>query len=158
MEHWRVILEGVAANPDQRLWEIPLLTAPEQRQMLHEWNRTERNYPQNLCLHDLFEAQARRVPDAVALEFEGNRLTYRELDARAGQAVPVPSRGSAWDRMSRWGLARSVLLELFVGMLGILKACGAYVPLDPNYPRERIDFILEDAGATVLVTQRSLCP
>ena len=95
LEHWRVILESVAANPDKRLSAIPMLTAAEQRMILHEWNHTERNYPQNQCVHELFEAQARRTPDAVAVQFEGNHLTYGELDPAPGRWRRICGRSAS---------------------------------------------------------------
>ncbi len=155
LEHWRMVLESVVINPGQRVSEIPLLTATERQQILVEWNRTERNYARDKCVHQLFEAQVERTPDAVAVVFEGHALSYRELDARANQlALHLRSIGVGPDVLVGLCVERS--LEMVVAMLGILKAGGAYVPLDPKYPKERIEFILQDAAAPVLVTQRSL--
>jgi amino acid adenylation domain-containing protein len=155
LEHWRAILESIMTNPAQCVSEIPLLTASERQQILVEWNRTERGYPRNQCVHQLFEEQVQRTPDAVAVVFEGNTLSYRELDARANQlAHHLRSLGVGPDVLVGLCVERS--LEMVVALLGILKAGGAYVPLDPRYPKERIEFILQDAAAPVLVTQRSL--
>ena len=153
--HWRIILESIAANPDQHVSEISCLTPAEQQQIVLDWNRTERDHPHDKCVHELFEEQAKRTPDAMAVEFEGNRMTYGKLDSRANRlAMHLRALGVGPDVLVGLCLERS--LDLVAAMLGILKAGGAYVPLDPKYPKERIEFILQDAGASVLVTQRSL--
>ena len=155
LEHLCVILESVADNPDQRVSDVPLLTVAERQQILVDWNQTERNYPSDKCVHALFEKQARRTPAAVAVVFEGHAVSYRELDARADRlAHHLRSLGVGPDVLVGLCVERSV--EMVVGLLGILKAGGAYVPLDPKYPKERIEFILQDAAAAVLVTQRAL--
>jgi amino acid adenylation domain-containing protein len=155
LEHLCVILESVASNPAQRVSDIPLLTVAERQQILVDWNQTERNYPRDKCVHTLFEEQAKRTPAAVAVVFEGHALNYRELDARASHlAHHLRSLGVGPDVLVGLCVERS--LEVVVGLLGILKAGGAYVPLDPRYPKERIEFILQDAAAAVLVTQRAL--
>ena len=154
LEHWCVILESVAASPDQRLSEIPLLTAEESQRMLVEWNRTERDYPQGECIHCLFGEQVRRTPDKVAIVFAGKHLTYRELNDRADRmALHLRSLGVGSDIPVGLCVERS--MEMVVAALAILKAGGAYVPLDPSYPRERTEFIMQDADMRVLVTQRS---
>ena len=155
LEHLHVILESVADHPAQLVSEIPILTKAERRQILVEWNRTERTHPQDPCIHHLIEAQARRTPEATAVKFAGRPLSYRALDTRADQlALHLRSLGVGPDVLVGLCVERS--LEMIVAMLGILKAGGAYVPLDPQYPKERIEFILQDAAAPVLVTQRSL--
>ncbi|PYJ33551.1 MAG: non-ribosomal peptide synthetase [Verrucomicrobia bacterium] len=155
LEHWRVILENVVANPIQRVSEIPLLTAAERQQILVEWNRTERDYPRDKCLHHLFEEQVERTPDAVAVVFEDQRLTYRQLNVRATQLGHyLRSLGVGPEMLVGICVERS--LELLVGILGILKAGGAYVPLDPTYPAERTRFVLEDARVPVLLTLQQL--
>ena len=153
--HYQTLLEGVVANPDRRLSELPMLTNAERRQVLVEWNRTEVSYPRDRCLHELFEEQVERTPEAVAVVFEDKQLTYRQLNDRANQlARYLQGLGVGPDALVGICVERS--LEMVVGLLGILKAGGAYVPLDPEYPKERLAFMLEDAGAAVLLTQGHL--
>jgi amino acid adenylation domain-containing protein len=131
------------------------LTAAERRRMLVEWNQTEREYPRDKCVHQLFEEQAERSPDAVAVVFEDQSLTYGELNARANQlAHHLVSLGVGPDMLVGLCVERS--LEMVVGLLGILKAGGAYVPLDPSLPMERLGFCLQDSAALILVTQQAL--
>ncbi len=151
--HYRMLLEGVAANPEQRLSELPVLTPPERRQVLVEWNRTEVEYPKGRCLHEQIEAQVGRTPEAVAVVFEDQQLTYRQLNERGNRlAHHLQKLGVGPDALVGVCVERS--LEMVVGLLGILKAGGAYVPMDPEYPRERLAFMLEDAQPTVVLTQQ----
>src|SRR5215218_5714605 len=153
--HFRVLLEGIAADPDQRLSELPLLTEGERHRLLVQWNDTRAEYPKDRCVHELFEEQVESTPDAVAVVFEEQQLTYRELDRRANQlAHHLRALGVGPEVLVGICVERS--LEMVVGLLGILKAGGAYVPLDPAYPEERISFMLEDAKASVLLTQQRL--
>ncbi len=153
--HLQTLLEGVVANPAQRLSTLPLLTEAERHQLLIEWNDTQIDYPREACIHRLFEEQAERTPDAVAVVFDDQQLTYRELNRRANQLA---------HHLRRLGVGPEVLVgicverspELVVGVLAILKAGGAYVPLDPAYPKERLAFMLEDAQVPVLLTQERL--
>ena len=153
--HFQTLLEGIAADPDQRLSALPILTEAERQQLLMEWNDTQADYPRGQCIHELFEAQVEHTPDAVAVVFEGKQLSYRELNRRANllahhlQKLGVGPEG-------RVGIMVERSLEMVVGLLGILKAGGAYVPLDPAYPHERLSFMLEDAQAPVLLTQEQL--
>ena len=153
--HFVTLLEGIVANPFERISQLPLLTAVEQQQLLIEWNDTQVDYPQDKCIHQLFEEQCLRTPDAVAVVFEEQQLTYDELNCRANQlAEYLRSLGVSADVLVGLCVERS--LEMIVGLLAILKAGGAYVPLDPEYPQERLSFILEDAQVKVLLTQQSL--
>src|SRR6266516_3927036 len=153
--HWQTVLEGVVADPEQALTELPLLTQEERRLLLIEWNNTTTSYPDDQCIHQLFEAQAERSPDAVAVLFENESLTYRQLNSKANQlAHRLRSIGVGPDVLVGICLERS--LDMVVGLLGIVNAGGAYVPLDPTYPAERLAFMLEDGQVPVLVTQRSL--
>ena len=155
LEHWRVILESIVTNPDQRVSEIPLLTAAERRQILEEWNAARTDYPEAKCVHEWFEAQAARTPEAVAVVFEERRLTYAELNRRANQlAHRLRKLGVQPDTLVGICVERS--LELVVGILGILKAGGAYLPLDPAYPKERLAFMLDDAQPKMVLTQQRL--
>ncbi|HEV2207709.1 MAG TPA: amino acid adenylation domain-containing protein [Verrucomicrobiae bacterium] len=153
--HYQTLLLAVAANPDQRLSQLPLLRQAERQQLLLSWNETSAAFPRGRCLHDVFEAQARRTPHKVAVVCEGSKLTYRQLDERANQlAHRLQKAGVGPDMPVGICLERSV--EMVVGLLGILKAGGAYLPLDPGYPKERLQFMLEDSGAKVLLTQEGL--
>ncbi len=153
--HFQVLLEGIVADPGKRISDLPLLTQDEQEQMVMEWNATHRDYPTGKCLHHLFEAQVERTPDAVAVSFEGEQLTYRELNSRANQVAHYLMRlGVGPEKLVGICMERSV--GMVVGVMGVLKAGGAYVPLDPAYPQERIAFMLQDSQAQVLITQRSL--
>jgi amino acid adenylation domain-containing protein len=149
--HFEVLLQAAISGPDRRLSSLPLLTAPERQQPL-EWNDTRTVFPggEAACLHRLFEEQVDRSPDAVALVFEGERLTWRQLDGRANQlARLLRARGVGPEVRVGVSLERSI--EMVVALLGILKAGGAYVPLDPDYPPERLRLMREDAGAAVLL-------
>ena len=153
--HFQTLLEGIVANPEQKLSDLPLLTAAERHTLLVEWNNTQVDYPKDICIHQLFEAQVERTPEAVAVVFEDQQLTYRELNRRANQvAHHLRSLDVAPDTLVGICVERS--LEMVVGLLGILKAGGAYVPLDPAYPQERLAFMLEDASVRVILTQRQL--
>jgi amino acid adenylation domain-containing protein len=153
--HFRTLLEGIVANPDQCLSKLPVLTQAETHQLIAEWNDTRTNYPKGRPLHDLFESQVERTPEATAVMFGNELLTYRELNRRANQlAHHLVSLGVGPDVLVGILVERS--LEMVVGLLGILKAGGAYVPLDPAYPGERIAFMLEDSEVAVLLTQRPL--
>ncbi|WP_442936453.1 non-ribosomal peptide synthase/polyketide synthase [Nostoc sp.] len=153
--HFRTMLEAIATNPQQQISQLPMLTESEQQQLLVEWNDTQVDYPQDKCIHKLFEAQVERTPDAVAVVFENQQLTYHELNCRANQlAHYLQSLGVKPDVLVGICVERS--LEMLVGILGILKAGGAYVPLDPEYPQDRLRFMLEDAAVSVLLTQQQL--
>lgn len=148
-------LTSVAANPARAMGEHDLLSEFERRRMLVDWNRTETPYPRNACVHQLIEAQAGRTPDAPAVVFEDQTLTYRELNDRADRlANHLRTLGVGPDVLVGLFVERS--LDLAVGALGILKAGGAYVPLDPAFPRDRLAFMLEDSQAPVIVAQNHL--
>jgi amino acid adenylation domain-containing protein/non-ribosomal peptide synthase protein (TIGR01720 family) len=153
--HFVTLLESIVANPSERISQLPILTASEQQQLLVEWNDTSVDYPQDKCIHQLFEEQVQRTPDAVAVVFENQQLTYEELNTRANQlAHYLRSLGVGADVLVGICVERS--LEMVVGLLGILKAGGAYVPLDPEYPQDRLNFMLADAQVSVLLTQQHL--
>ena len=156
---------GLREIPQEAAWRadtnpaIPVVHAhmgvAEWRRVVVDWNNTGVDYPADVCLHETIEAQVKRTPDAVAVVFEGAKLTYRELNERAnGLARVLRDRGVGPETLVAICLERS--LEMVVGLLGILKAGGAYVPLDPNYPQDRLGFMLADAKATVVLTQRHL--
>ncbi|NCR76516.1 MAG: amino acid adenylation domain-containing protein [Microcystis aeruginosa K13-06] len=153
--HFQVLLEGIVSNPEQRLSDLPLLTLAEQHQLLVEWNNTQTDYLKNTCIHQLFEEQVARTPNAIAVVFEEEKLTYRELNCRANQlAHYLQKLGVKPEVLVGICLERSPLM--LVALLAILKAGGAYVPLDPDYPQERLTFMLEDTQVPVLLTQQSL--
>jgi amino acid adenylation domain-containing protein len=155
LRHFQTLLEAIVADPDQPISDLPLLTAAERHQLLVEWNSTQADYPKEACIHQLFETQVERTPDAVAIVFENQQLTYRELNRRSNQlAHHLQNLGVKPEVLVGICLERSP--EMIVGLLGILKAGGAYVPLDPAYPRERLEFMLEDAQISVLLTQQPL--
>ncbi|MFE1744007.1 amino acid adenylation domain-containing protein [Coleofasciculus sp. H7-2] len=161
--HFQTLLEGIVANPDRRLSDLPLLTAAERYQLLVEWNQTQTDYPADSCFHQLFEQQVEKTPDAIALSarfaialtFEDQYLTYKQLNERANQlAHYLQKKGISTESLVGICVERS--LEMMVGLIGILKAGGAYVPLDPSYPQERLSFMLSDAQMPVLLTQQHL--
>ena len=153
--HFRTLLEGAVAEPSRRLSELPLLTAGEREQLLVEWTATAASFPRGLCLHELVKDQAGRTPEAVALVAGGERLTYRELDERAGRlAAHLRSLGVGPEVLVAVCTERDA--AMVVGMLATLAAGGAYVPLDPTYPAERLAFTLADAEAKVLLTRSDL--
>ena len=149
------LLEGIVAEPEQKVGFLPLLTPKERHQLLVSWNDTFASYPETQCIHQLFEEQVERTPDAVAVVFESEQITYRELNAKANQlARYLQSLGVGPEVLVGICLERS--RETIIGLLGILKAGGAYVPLDPNYPSERLAYMLEDSGISVLLTSERL--
>jgi len=153
--HFQVLLEGIITDPERPLSELPLLTEAERQQLLVEWNDTHTEYSRNQTVQQLFEAQAEQTPDAVAVVYEGEQLTYAELNKRANQvAHHLRKHGVGPDVLVGIMMERSV--EMVVGLLGILKAGGAYAPLDPAYPQERLAFMLRDAAVPVLLTQERL--
>jgi amino acid adenylation domain-containing protein len=155
LAHFETLLHGIVAAPDQRVSALPLLTETERRQILVDWNNTSTPYFPDLCLHQLFEAQVERTPDAVALVFEHAHLTYRTLNARANRLARYLRRlGVGPDVLV--GLLLESSLEMIVAILAVLKAGGAYVPLAPEYPKERLAFMLEDASPLLLLTQERL--
>nr|VFK41509.1 MAG: HxxPF-repeated domain-containing protein [Candidatus Kentron sp. TC] len=152
--HYRALLEGIVANPGQRISRLPLLTEPERHRLL-EWNDTATDYPRNACIHGLFEARAETTPQAVAVVFEDQSLTYAALNQKANRlAHYLRTLGVKPGVLVGICIERS--LEMVIGLLGILKAGGAYLPLDPAYPSERLGFMLEDARVPLLLTQTSL--
>jgi len=153
MGHWRTLLGGAAADPARPLAELPLLDEAERRRLLHA--REDAADYGRACLHELIERQAARTPDAVAVEYEGERLTYGELNARANRlARHLQSLGVGPESLVGVLLRRSPATVL--AALAVWKAGGAYVPLDPEYPRERLAFMLEDSRACVLLTEAGL--
>ncbi len=163
LKHFKTLLEGIVSHPEQGIANLPLLSEAELHQVLVEWNDTHADYPQDKCIHQLFENQVKQNPDAIAVIYEDVEtlhprvlhLTYQELNIRSNKLA---------HHLQKLGVGADVLVaisvepspEMIVGLLGILKAGGAYVPLDPSYPQERLSLMLEDAQVPVLLTQEKL--
>lgn len=153
LRHYQTLLEAISAGgAETNLWDLPLLTAAERQTMLVDWNRTAADYPLDLPLHELIDAQARRTPDAVALTFENASLTYDQVRRRAnGLAHALLAHGVG--RGSLVGVCLERSFEIAIGLLAVLKTGAAYVPLDPEYPADRLAFIIGDIGAAAVLTQ-----
>ena len=154
-KHLQTLIEGLVTNPEEKIADLPILTEREKYQLLVDWNDTKTNYPGNLCVHQLFEKQAARIPNSTAVVFENGELTYQELNERSNQLAHYLQKLEI-QADTLVGLCVERSIELIVGVLGILKAGGAYVPLDPGYPQERLAFILEDTQLRVVLTQKKL--
>ncbi len=159
--HFQTLLSGIVANPSQRIADLPLLSQAERHQVLVEWNNTQADYPQDKCIHQLFEEQVEQHPNSIAIIFENLEtrhvasLTYRELNNRSNKlAHHLKKMGVGSEVLV--GICVSQSIEMIVGLLGILKTGGAYVPLDSSYPQERLNFMLKDAQVSVLLTQEKL--
>jgi amino acid adenylation domain-containing protein len=153
--HLRTLLEGIAADPSRPLSSLEILTPAERNQILLEWNETRTDYPRELCLHELFEAHARRTPETVAVVCEGEEISYGELNRRADKLARfLRQNGVATEQPVGLLMERSV--DMIVGQLGVLKAGGAYLPLDPDYPHDRLAFMVQDAAVSILLTHERL--
>ena len=154
-EHFQVLLKQIIANPNQPINSLSLLTEDE-RQKLQSWNQTQTDYPHDKTLVYLFEEQVTKNPDNLAVFFESQTLTYQQINQKANQLANYLIHNYQIQPDTLIGISVERSLEMIIGVLGILKAGGAYVPIDPNYPSERIKFMLEDSGISVLLTQNSL--
>ncbi len=153
--HFQNLLEAILNDPTQEIGKLTLLTPAERHQLLVEWNDTKVNYPADKSIHQLFEEQVEKTPEAIAIVFQEQELTYQQLNSRANQlAHYLISLGVKPETLVGICIERS--LEMIVGLLGILKAGGAYVPLDPSYPLERLSYMLEDSAVDILLTQEKL--
>jgi amino acid adenylation domain-containing protein len=155
LNHFAALLEAAVAAPDRPLSTLPVLSGEETRRQLVEWNDTRRDYPRDRCIHELFEAQVERAPDAVAVIYEDEQLTYAQLNERANQ-LAHHLKGLGVGPESLVGLFVERSAAMVAALLGILKAGGAYLPLDSEYPPERLRFMLADAGVRVLLTETRL--
>jgi amino acid adenylation domain-containing protein len=153
--HFETFLDGIVADPNRRISDLPMLTEAERQQVLVGWNDTASDYPRDKRIHDLVEAQVEQTPEGIAALCETEQLTYRELNARANQLAHYLRRvGVGPEGLVGIYLERS--LEMLVSILGVLKAGGAYVPLDPEYPKERLAFMIADSQVRVILTERRL--
>ncbi|HEY7330126.1 MAG TPA: amino acid adenylation domain-containing protein [Gemmataceae bacterium] len=155
VDHYRTLLANAAASPQKRVLELPFLTPDEERRLLHEWNNNRLDFPRDLCLHQLFEQQVARSPQAIALHFGERTVRYGELDAWANRLAHVlRQRAVGPDVLVALCLERSP--EMIAAILGVLKAGGAYVPIDPASPLERVRSILNDTNAPLVLTSRRM--
>ncbi|MGB7293372.1 MAG: amino acid adenylation domain-containing protein [Thermodesulfobacteriota bacterium] len=155
IDHFRILLEGIVGNPDQGITDLPILTGEEKQKILVEWNDTKREYPRAKCIHELFEEQVEKTPNNIAVVFEDEQLTYRELNERANQLAHYLIELGVGPEIFV-GICMERSIDMIVALLGILKAGGAYVPLDPSYPKKRLAFMLQDSNIKVLLTQNTL--
>jgi amino acid adenylation domain-containing protein/thioester reductase-like protein len=155
LEHFHVLLQNIASDPLMPVSTYSLLSESERGQLLVDWNQTQTDYPRDLCIHDLIAEQVKRTPDATAVRFENESLTYKELDQRA-EAVAKTLAAYGIKPGTVVGLFVNRSLDMLVGLLGVLKAGGAYLPLDPSFPSERLAFMLADSDAPIILTQSSL--
>ncbi|MEH2430768.1 MAG: amino acid adenylation domain-containing protein [Nostoc sp.] len=149
--HFQILLEGIVENPEDRIAQLPLLSESELHQLLVEWNNNQVNYPQHKCIHQLIESVAEQNGEVTALVFDDEQLSYKELNIRSNQLAHYLKKLGVKSEVLV-GLCVERSFNMIIGMLGILKAGGAYVPLDPSYPSERLNFMLEDAQVSVLLT------
>src|SRR5262249_26014050 len=153
LAHWTRLVESAVEDPDRRIADLEMLSPAEREQLLYKWNRTAAKYAETECIHQLFEAQASRRPDAVAVVLDAFSLSYGELERRANR-IGRYLRSLGVGPEARVGLCLGRTMDMLVCLLGVLKAGGAYVPLDPAYPEERLRYMEEDAGLRVLLTRR----
>jgi amino acid adenylation domain-containing protein len=159
LRHFKKLLSDILANPDQNISQFPIIDPDERRQILFDWNRTKTDYPQDKLIHQMFEAQVEKTPEAIAVsapaENGNNEITYAELNRRANQLAHYLQNNQVKpESIIAVYMERSP--EMITALLGILKAGAAYLPIDLNHPEERISFMLEDAGVQILLTQKSL--
>jgi amino acid adenylation domain-containing protein len=155
LRHFQALLEGIIENPDERISKLQLLTPAERARLLYESNDTRADYPGSSCMHELFEAQVERTPQATALVFNDAQVSYKDLNSRANQ-LARHLRSLGISSGSRVGICIEHSPETMIGILGTLKAGAAYVPLDPTHPASRLAFMIADAGVEVLLTQSEL--
>ncbi|MCC5648468.1 amino acid adenylation domain-containing protein [Nostoc sp. XA013] len=151
--HFQTLLKGVVSDPNQGISELSILTPVERQTLLVDWNNTEVDYAQEACIHNLFEAQVEKTPDAIALIFANLELTYRELNNRANQLAHYLQNVGVQPEILV-GICMERSLEMVIAILAILKVGAAYVPLDPTYPVERLSFVLEDTQLKFILTQQ----
>ncbi len=155
IEHFNILINGVIADPQMRVSDLPLLTKDERQTILSNWNLPPKIYDEKLCIHELFQNQAGLTPEAAALTANGQKLTYKELNDKSNQlANHLIKTGFKTGTIA--GICAERSAEMIIGLIAVLKAGGVYLPLDPGYPKERLDYMLEDSEAPYLLTQQSL--
>jgi amino acid adenylation domain-containing protein len=151
-QHFQTLLEGIVVNPETPLSALELLTTQEQKDLFQHWKSNQSSYPENICIHQLFEAQVREKPTAIAVKFGTQQFTYEALNQGSNQLARYLQKSGINSEMPV-GICLERSVEAIAAMLAVLKAGGAYVPLDPSYPSERLNFMVEDAGITVVITK-----
>jgi amino acid adenylation domain-containing protein len=153
--HFENLLTAISRNPKQEIWQLPLLSEDEERQAIVSWNDTQQEFPRTQSVGELFEQQVALRPNAVAVVYGSEQLSYGELNRRANQLAHYLRKQGVGTEVVV-GLCMERSLEMLVGLLGILKAGGAYLPLDPDYPQQRLDYMLSDAQVGLVLTQGRL--
>ncbi len=157
LKHFELLLQEIAADPSKPVSSYPLLDESEEQRILVEWNQTQADYPREACIHELIEAQVKHSPNVVAIQFEDQQLTYKQLNKRADELAKIlVAQGVQPGTLVGLFVSRSI--EMLVGLLGVLKAGGAYLPLDPSFPAERLAFMLADSNASIVLTLNHLLP
>ncbi|WP_373493940.1 amino acid adenylation domain-containing protein, partial [Aquiflexum sp.] len=155
VSHYKQLLQAICNNPSEKIGMLEIIPIEEEKKLLKSFNTTQKTFPANLTILDLFKSQVKKNPDAIAVVFEGKKLSYSDLDKKSDQlAKYLIDKGVQMESLIPLCLDRS--FEMIIGILGILKAGGAYVPIDPTYPEDRIIFILSDSGANILLTTSEL--
>ncbi len=154
VRHFEVLMKGLMTDANQRLSQLPMMSERERQQIVVEWNKTAAEYPRDRCIHEIFEQQVEQTPDAVAVVYEGESLTYHELNRRANQLAHYLREKGVCAEV-KVGLCVERSLEMIIGLLGVMKAGGAYLPLDVNYPPERLAYMIEDAGCRIILCKHS---
>lgn len=155
LEHFRELLKNIVLHPDRRIAEISIMGHDEERQIVKQWNATEMAYPQDRCLHQFFEEQVRCTPQACALVFEDEQLSYQQLYQRANQLAHFLQRRGVGPEVPV-GLCLPRSSRLLIALLAILTAGGVYVPLDHSYPTDRLAWLIQDSGVRLVLSQRTL--
>ena len=154
-ENFQTLLNGIVNNPETPINQLPIISAFEQQQILEKWNNTQQDYPESFCIHELFTQQVIKTPDAIAVKFGNQQLTYTQLNQKANQlANYLQNCGVTSEVLVGLYLERS--LDILIAILAILKAGGAYLPLDPKYPQTRLTDILNDSQVSIILTQEKL--
>jgi amino acid adenylation domain-containing protein/thioester reductase-like protein len=155
IEHYTALIEGIITDPSQNICTLPILAEEEQQRLLVSCNETQIEYPKDKCVHELFEIQARKTPDALAVVYEEESLTYMELNEKSTLlAIYLQQQGVTPECLV--GICAERSLSMIIGILGIIKAGGAYVPLDPEYPAERLEYMIQDSKIALILTQSRL--
>jgi len=153
--HYVKLLEAIVEKPSQQIRQIPLLSDTEREKVVYSWNETDKNYPQNICLHELFEAQVERTPEAIAVISSKGQITYQELNQKVNQLAHYLHNFGIRPG-GKVGVAINRSIEMIVALLAVLKSGAAYIPLDPSYPQERLTYIIKDSSPAIILTNASI--